>query len=170
MRMNDRRKLVIPIAVLIGALTGGAALIASRPELESVESRRSDVIVRVLGSAPQNVQMMVHSQGTVAPRTESGCTDRGAISDCPLPIIPHCDDGARATDDTVNLNIFLLDLSSPGRCRVRALGIGFVLGWVVLRIPGGMELSRDRADLRRHTQLCDRAVGKTSDQKGVRLL
>ncbi len=49
----------------------GAALIATKPEIETIETERAAVVVRALEAHPTTVQMLVRSQGTVAPRTES---------------------------------------------------------------------------------------------------
>lgn len=69
--MTDRRKIMLPVAILIGAMTAGAALIATKPEIETIETERAAVVVRALEAHPTTVQMLVRSQGTVAPRTES---------------------------------------------------------------------------------------------------
>lgn len=67
----NRWKLILPFVVVGVAVLGGAALLATAPELE--QNARPEVIraVRVIVATPQTMTMIVHSQGTVAPRTES---------------------------------------------------------------------------------------------------
>ncbi len=64
-------KLLAPI--LIAALTalGVLLMIVTEPEIEFVELERAIPTVRVIDATPQTVRYTVHSQGTVAPRTEA---------------------------------------------------------------------------------------------------
>ena len=64
-------KLLAPI--VIAALTALSVLImiATEPEIEFVELERVIPTVRVIDATPQTLRYTVHSQGTVAPRTEA---------------------------------------------------------------------------------------------------
>lgn len=67
----NRRKLMLPALVLVGAAIGAFLLIATAPEVESVAVEKRLPIVRTIDVRPGDVRMVVRSQGTVAPRTES---------------------------------------------------------------------------------------------------
>ena len=62
---------MFPVAIIVGAMAAGVALIATAPEIESVEVERATIVVRAVEAHPTTVQMVVRSQGTVKPRTES---------------------------------------------------------------------------------------------------
>lgn len=65
------RALLIPLAIVVLSLFGAIALYATSPELEPESPTPVAPAVRVLRIVPEAVQHLVHSQGTVAPRTES---------------------------------------------------------------------------------------------------
>ena len=67
----NRKKLLLPFAVLVVAALGGLLLLATAPEVESVAPEKALPIVRTLDVRPGDVRMTVRSQGTVAPRTET---------------------------------------------------------------------------------------------------
>ena len=67
----DRKKIIIPFAVLATAALGALLLIASAPPVESVAPEKSLRAVRVASPQLQDVRLRVRSQGTVTPRTES---------------------------------------------------------------------------------------------------
>jgi RND family efflux transporter MFP subunit len=67
----NRRKILLPALVLVGAAIGAFLLIATAPEVESVALEKRLPIVRTIDVRPGDVRMLVRSQGTVAPRTES---------------------------------------------------------------------------------------------------
>lgn len=69
--MSFLRKALLPIGVILVALVGAAALIFTAPEVDVVE--RPEVVrsVRVVEARPQAMPLVVRSQGTVRPRTES---------------------------------------------------------------------------------------------------
>ena len=70
--MNIRdRKMWLPIAVLAGFALVSAVLIATASEVETVPPAPVMTAVRVVTVSPESVRLMVRSQGTVAPRTES---------------------------------------------------------------------------------------------------
>jgi len=65
------RKCVIPAAIVLVAIFGAFTLMATSPELEPTSPEPVATTVRVLTVQPQAVRLTVHSQGTVAPNTES---------------------------------------------------------------------------------------------------
>ena len=69
--MSGLSKKLLPVAVLIGAGVVAAALIWTAPEAEVVERATPIRAVRVVEPTPQALPLVVRSQGTVVPRTES---------------------------------------------------------------------------------------------------
>ena len=69
--MKDWQKVAFPAASLVLAGLGGLGLIASAPKIESAAPKQVFPAVRVIDGQPSDVPLWVHSQGTVAPRTES---------------------------------------------------------------------------------------------------
>ena len=69
--MRDRRKFVAPLVVLLVALLGAAALLATAPRVATTTPDRILSAVRVISAEPGPVRLRVRSQGTVAPRTQS---------------------------------------------------------------------------------------------------
>lgn len=67
----NRRKILMPALVLLIAAVGAFVLIATAPEVESVAATRHLPMVRTIDVRPGDIRMVVRSQGTVAPRTES---------------------------------------------------------------------------------------------------
>jgi RND family efflux transporter MFP subunit len=65
------RKFVIPGLIVLAALFGAVTLLATSPELEPTSPEPVATTVRVLTVKPEAVRLTVHSQGTVAPNTES---------------------------------------------------------------------------------------------------
>jgi RND family efflux transporter MFP subunit len=65
------RVLVVPGLVVLVSLLGATALLATAPELDPEAPEPVAPTVRVLTVEPRPRQLMVHSQGTVEPRTES---------------------------------------------------------------------------------------------------
>jgi RND family efflux transporter MFP subunit len=65
------RKFVIPGLILLVSLLGAVSLMATSPRLDPASPEPVATTVRVLTVAPEPVRMTVHSQGTVAPNTES---------------------------------------------------------------------------------------------------
>lgn len=66
-----KRVLILPAIVVLLAIFGAAGLLATAPELEPEAPAPVAPAVRVTTVEPAPVQLMVHSQGTVEPRTES---------------------------------------------------------------------------------------------------
>jgi len=66
-----KRVVVFPALILILALLAAAGLLATAPQLEPEAPAPIAPTVRVMIAEPQAVQLLVHSQGTVEPRTET---------------------------------------------------------------------------------------------------
>ena len=69
--MKLRRKQWLPLAVLFAAGLGALGLVLTAPSVETVDLPRAIPTVRVIRVEAQDRRLAVHSQGTVAPRTES---------------------------------------------------------------------------------------------------
>jgi len=67
----SRRNILMPVVVLLAAAVGAFLLIATAPEVESVAATKHLPIVRTIDVRPGDIRMVVRSQGTVEPRTES---------------------------------------------------------------------------------------------------
>jgi len=64
-------KVVLPAVVLVVAVAGAALLVAARDTVETRPPAALPPLVRVLAVEPEDVQLHVEAQGSVAPRTES---------------------------------------------------------------------------------------------------
>jgi RND family efflux transporter MFP subunit len=69
--LKNWQKVVLPCAVLALAALGGLGLIAAAPQVESITPEKIFPAVRVMEGKAADIPLWVHSQGTVAPRTES---------------------------------------------------------------------------------------------------
>ncbi|MCP5055383.1 MAG: efflux RND transporter periplasmic adaptor subunit [bacterium] len=67
----NRWKLILPFLVIVVAVLGGAGLLATAPEVEQIARPEVARAVRVVDVVAESLPLIVHSQGTVAPRTES---------------------------------------------------------------------------------------------------
>ena len=67
--MNMKR--VAPLVVIVAALIGAATIVATTERLRPTQPDPVAPTVRVLKVEPKSVRMIVHAQGTVAPRTET---------------------------------------------------------------------------------------------------
>lgn len=65
------RTIVIPGLIVLIAIFGAVTLLATSPQLEPSRPEPVATTVRVLTVTPESVRLTVHSQGTVAPNTES---------------------------------------------------------------------------------------------------
>jgi RND family efflux transporter MFP subunit len=65
------RKFIVPGVILLVSVFGAFTLLATSPELKPSSPEPLATTVRVLEMQPQSVQLTVHSQGTVAPNTET---------------------------------------------------------------------------------------------------
>ncbi len=62
---------MLPLLILAAAVLGGVSLLATAPEVEQVDPSETLRAVRVIEARPGSMQLVVRSQGTVVPRTES---------------------------------------------------------------------------------------------------
>ena len=69
--MKIRRKVLLPIAVVLVGAVGIAVILAMRPHVEPVDPEITAPLVRVERVRPEPVDFVVRAHGTVAPRTES---------------------------------------------------------------------------------------------------
>ncbi len=69
MKLNLR--IALPVAVLGAGILGAAALVMSRPEVQTRERTVPPPLVRVTPVAPETHRLKVTAHGTVKPRTES---------------------------------------------------------------------------------------------------
>jgi len=65
------RKFLVPGAILLACVFGAVTLMATSPQLKPSIPEPVATTVRVLEARPRSLQLTVHSQGTVAPSTES---------------------------------------------------------------------------------------------------
>lgn len=61
----------LPVIVLVIALASAYALVITKPVPEQLETPESTTAIRVLTVNPGRLQLYVHSQGSVVPRTQS---------------------------------------------------------------------------------------------------
>jgi RND family efflux transporter MFP subunit len=64
-------KIVAPIAILAVGILGAAALIAAKSSVETEIAKAPPPLIRALDVRMESLELKVHAQGTVAPRTES---------------------------------------------------------------------------------------------------
>lgn len=62
-------QILIPLAILAVAIMGAGAMIAGRPPIETMTPETPVPVVRVMRAAVEDVNLTIHSQGTVQPRT-----------------------------------------------------------------------------------------------------
>ena len=65
------RRFFIPGLIVIASIFGALTLMATSPKLEPSVPEPVAATVRVIEVQPQSIQLTVHSQGTVAPNTET---------------------------------------------------------------------------------------------------
>lgn len=64
-------KFFVPLLIVVAAVFGGYALLATSPKLEPDAPAPIATTVRIIEAVPKSVQLRVNSQGTVSPNTES---------------------------------------------------------------------------------------------------
>ena len=64
-------KVILPIAVVVAALVGGRYIIAQRPEAPQFSPPVVPVAIEAMRVQPQDYRVIVRSEGTVEPRTQS---------------------------------------------------------------------------------------------------
>jgi RND family efflux transporter MFP subunit len=68
---NKLLKWVLPVLVIAGALAGARYIIAQRPEAQQFEPPSLPVAIDAVRAAPVEYRIVIRSEGTVEPRTES---------------------------------------------------------------------------------------------------
>ncbi len=76
--MKEKKKFILPILVIFVSILGAIVIVASRPEVKPLPPEVSRKIIRAQKVYKQSVQMVVKSQGTVVPRTESVLVSQAA--------------------------------------------------------------------------------------------
>lgn len=69
--MKDIMKVILPFAILAIGAVGAIVLVKSRPDVERQSPPSPAPLVRAMPARPQDVQVIIDSQGTVSPRTET---------------------------------------------------------------------------------------------------
>lgn len=69
--INQILKWTLPVVVLIAALAGGRYIIANRPAAPQFEPPQVPVSIDAIRATPQDYQVLIRSEGTVEPRTQS---------------------------------------------------------------------------------------------------
>jgi multidrug efflux system membrane fusion protein len=69
--MNKKTRFIYPIGILCFGIIGAFIIVKSRPKIEKKEVTFPPPLVRAQTIQLQDVQLVVKSQGTVSPRTES---------------------------------------------------------------------------------------------------
>jgi RND family efflux transporter MFP subunit len=64
-------KWTLPVVVLVVALAGGRYIIANRPAAPQFEPPQVPVSIDAIRATPQDYQVLIRSEGTVEPRTQS---------------------------------------------------------------------------------------------------
>jgi RND family efflux transporter MFP subunit len=141
-------KLVWPLAVLATAFLAAAGLVAARPDVEQAPPVITHPTVRVAPAIPESLQLSVHTQGTVVPRTETDLVSE--VSGRILWVSPSLASGGFVEPDEVLLRIDPSD---------------YEIG--VARAEAGLRRARSErslalAGLERHRRLADRGVESTS--------
>ncbi|HVS62770.1 MAG TPA: efflux RND transporter periplasmic adaptor subunit [Thermoanaerobaculia bacterium] len=67
----DRRKIVLPLLVLIAGLIATVLMVQARPDVQKAPVEVPPPLVRVVEVEPSDLRLDVSSQGTVVPRTEA---------------------------------------------------------------------------------------------------
>ena len=68
---NKLLKWLLPVLVLALAITGGRYIVSQRPSAPQFEPPQVPVSIDAIRVAPQDYRVVVHSEGTVEPRTAS---------------------------------------------------------------------------------------------------
>lgn len=69
--MSNRSRIYLPLLVLLIGAAAAVALYRMRPQVARQETPVSPRLVRVVEARSRDLHLIVHSQGTVSPRTES---------------------------------------------------------------------------------------------------
>lgn len=104
--MSRLKRSLLPIAVLAVGLAGGIALIVTGPEVKRRPPVQSLPVVEVATVTPEMYQVVVNSQGTVAPRTQSTLIPE--VAGRIVFIAPHFRNGGSFSE---NESLFTIDPS-----------------------------------------------------------
>ena len=111
-----RLKIVLPVLVLVATIFGALTLLATSPRLEPSQPEAILTSVRTMEVLPEQISMVVHSQGTVAPRTEADVVPE--VSGKVVWISPNLVSGGSFEAQEVLLRIDNRDYAaSAGRAR-----------------------------------------------------
>lgn len=69
--MSKTMRILIPTAILLTSIAAAVILVLSKPEVKSEPTAAPRPLVRVQTVQPESVRMLVKSQGSVTPRTQS---------------------------------------------------------------------------------------------------
>jgi RND family efflux transporter MFP subunit len=69
--INKLLKWTLPVLVLVAALAGGRYIVSQRPEAPQFQPPPVPVAIEAIRVAPEDFRVVVRSEGTVEPRTES---------------------------------------------------------------------------------------------------
>ena len=76
--MSGKLKYLLPVAILAVSVLGAIIIVASRPDVTPTAPEIKPRLIRVTEVQAKDVQMMLTSQGTVTPRTESALVSQVA--------------------------------------------------------------------------------------------
>ena len=94
--MNRFKRILLPVIVLVVGIIVGVALIATGPKVERRQPPQQLPVVETLIVQPQDYQVVVNSQGTVTPRTQSTLIPEvaGFSTPCSLRIVSKNSDSS----------------------------------------------------------------------------
>ncbi len=141
-------KLAWPLAVLATAFVAAAGLVVARPGVEEAPPVVVHPTVRVAPATPERVQLSVHTQGTVVPRTETDLV--AEVTGRILWVSPSLASGGFVEPDEMLLRIDATDYE-----------ISVARADASLR-RARSERSLAEANLERHRLLADRGVESAS--------
>ncbi len=147
--MLTSKKTLLPLVVLALGGVATLGLVAARPDLDTQKPQHRSPLVRVVRADPHPVELIVHTQGTVVPRTESDLV--AEVSGRVLSISPSLASGGFLEPDEVLVTIDPSDYEIALE-RARA---------ALARAKSQRELAR-RA-LERQQRLAKRDVGSSAD-------
>jgi RND family efflux transporter MFP subunit len=142
------KKILIPVLVFALCCVGAFVLVATAPSVEQVSPDRAIIAVRTVQATPSAVRLTVRSQGTVAPRTESGLVPE--VSGRVVWISPALVSGGFFAADEPLLRIDPLD-SEMGLARARAS-----------KLRAQSELDYAKSELGRQQGLSERHVASSA--------
>lgn len=146
-------KLAWPLAVLATAVVAAAGLVIARPRVEESPPIVVHPTVRVTHAEPEPVQLSVHTQGTVVPRTETDLV--AEVTGRILWVSPSLAAGGFVEPDELLLRIEATDYE-----------IAVARAQANLR-RARSERSLAEASLERQRQLAERGVASESDLEGA---